>query len=211
VTIWARALAQNPASFRANWGYGAALQQQGRIAEAEPYLARSVALYPAFRTARRSWIECMLLLPAQDGWPFRALAAAEELTRQKDDDPYYRILLANALLQCGIASGDRAQIEQAEARALSCLQIAPPKALVFRLAARCRQELKDLPGALAHFDTALQHRLDFPSLRVERADVLRALGRGDEADRELKAAFARAPMDASVREAFARRYASPPR
>ena len=35
VTIWARALAQNPASFRANWGYGAALQQQGRIAEAE--------------------------------------------------------------------------------------------------------------------------------------------------------------------------------
>ena len=50
-----------------------------------------------------------------------------------------------------------------------------------------------------------------PSLRVERAEVLRAMGRVDEADRELKAAFARAPMDQSVRAAFERRYASPPR
>ena len=210
-TIWASALRQNPHSFRANWGYGAARQQLGLYAEAEPYLARSVAIYPAFRTARRSWVECMLQMPAQDGWPFRALIAAEELTRQKDDDPYYRILHANALLQCGIASGDRGYLERAEEQALSCLAIAPPKALVYRVAARCRQELADLPGALAHYDAALQRQLDFPSLRVERADVLRAMGRAQEADRELKAAFARAPMDQSVRAAFERRYASPPR
>jgi tetratricopeptide (TPR) repeat protein len=210
-TLWQGVLAQNPNSFRANWGCGAALLLRGEYASAEPLLARSVALYPAFRTARRSWIECMLILPMDQGWPFRALIAAEELARQKNDDPYYRILHANAALLVGIASDDRTQIETAERLALSCLLIAPPKALVYRLAASCRQRLHDLPGALAHLDTALARGLDFTALRVERSDLLRLLGREVEADSELRAMFKKAPMDGSVRAAMARRYASPPR
>src|SRR5262249_10090355 len=153
-------------------------------------LAHAVAIYPAFRTARRTWVECMLQLPAAEGWPFRAIVVAEELTRQKDDDPWYRMLHAQAELEFGIASGDRAAVAGAEQRALSCRQIAPPKALVWRVAARCRQQLDDAGGALAHLDTALARGFDQPALRAERAEVLRALGRADEADRELRAAFA---------------------
>jgi tetratricopeptide (TPR) repeat protein len=209
--LWRGVLAQRDNSFRAHWGLGAALLVRGEPAAAEAELAHAVAIYPAFRTARRTWIECMLQLPAADGWPFRAIVAAEELTRQKDDDPWYRMLHAQAELESGIAGGDRAAIADAEQRALSCLQIAPAKALVWRVAARCRQQAGDAQGALAHLDTALARGFDQPALRAERAEVLRALGRADEADHELRAAFARAPFDTAVRAAMERRYAVPPR
>jgi tetratricopeptide (TPR) repeat protein len=209
--LWRRVLAQRDGSFRAHWGLGAALLLRGEPAAAETELAHAVAIYPAFRTARRTWIECMLQLPPAEGWPFRALVVAEELTRQKGDDPWYRMLHAHAELEFGIASGDRRAIADAEQRALSCLQIAPPKGLVWRVAARCRRELGDPQGALAHFDTALEHGFDQPALRAERAEALRALGRAGEADRELRAAFARAPFDPAVRAAMERRDAVPPR
>jgi tetratricopeptide (TPR) repeat protein len=209
--LWRGVLAQRDNSFRAHWGLGAALLLRGQPSAAEAELAHAVAIYPAFRTARRTWIECMLQLPVAEGWPFRAIVVAEELTRQKGDDPWYRMLHAQAELAFGIASGDRAAIVDAEQRALSCLQIAPPKGLVWRFAAHCRQQVGDAPGALAHLDTALARGFDQPALRAERAEVLRALGRADEADRELRAAFARAPFDPVVRAAMERRYAVPPR
>jgi tetratricopeptide (TPR) repeat protein len=178
---------------------------------AEPRLARACAIYPAFRTARRAWAECLLRLPSGEGWPFRALVVAAELAAQKPDDPYYRMLHANALLQVGIAADRPTAFAEAEALALSCLQIAPPKALVYRLAADCRRRLGDAAGALAHFDQALAQGLDIPALRAERSEVLRELGRVDEAERELRAAFRAAPMDPGVRAAWERRAAPSPR
>lgn len=204
--LWRSALARDPLSFRAHWGLGLVHRQRGDLRAAEASLARAVAIYPRFRAARRTWVECLLNLPAGEGWPFRALVAAEELARQKDDDPYYRLLHANALLQAGMVREDPAMLLLAEERVLSCLLVGEPKALVFRLAAECRRQLGDLDGALAHHDRALALGLDFASLRAERSEVLRALGREDEADRELREAFQRSPTDGTVRAAWARRF-----
>jgi tetratricopeptide (TPR) repeat protein len=150
-------------------------------------------------------------MPAAEGWSFRALVVAAELSAQKPDDPYYRVLHATALLQAGSAGGEREYLETAERVALSCLQIAPPKALVYRLAADARGRLGDHAGALAHLDTALAAGFDLPALRAERSEVLRQLGRDGEADAELRAAFKSAPMDPSVRAAWERRHAAAPR
>jgi tetratricopeptide (TPR) repeat protein len=184
---------------------------RGDLPAAEPELAQACALYPGFRNARRAWAECLLRMPAAEGWSFRALVVAAELSAQKPDDPYYRVLHATALLQAGSAGGEREYLETAERVALSCLQIAPPKALVYRLAADARGRLGDHAGALAHLDTALAAGFDLPALRAERSEVLRQLGRDGEADAELRAAFKSAPMDPSVRAAWERRHAAAPR
>ncbi len=207
--LWRSALAAHPHSFRSHWGLGACLQSRGDFTAAQVELARACALSPGFRAARANWVETMLQLP--DAWVFRTVVVAEELARQKDADPYYRLLHANALLRAGMVAHDGALLDAAEARVLSCLEIAPPKATVYRLAAQCRRELGDVAGALAHQDAALAAGFDTAALRAERADSLRDLGRPSEADRELRLALQMAPMDPTVRDAWQRRHAAAPR
>ena len=136
---------------------------------------------------------------------------AEELLSQKDDDPYYRLLHANALLRVGILAEDPERIRAAEAGALSCLEVGKPKSLVFRLAAECRQRLGDLAGGLAHLNESVRRGLDPPALRAQRSELLRAMGRTEAADEELRAAYQQAPRDRTVRAAWLRRFFAAPR
>jgi len=209
--VWRAAIAVDDGSFRAHWGLGAALLQRGDAAGGAAALERACTLNPTFRAARASWIEAMLRLPSGDGWPARALAAATELVRQKDDDPYYRLLHARALLQMAAVTGDPATLRAAEARALSCHEVGERKATVYRLAAECRRRLGDPAGALQHLDDSIAAGLDQPALRAERSELLRALDRVAEADRDLRRAWQQAPLDPTVQAVWAHRTAAAPR
>jgi len=119
-------------------------------------------------------------------------------------------LSADACMQVGRASGDRDYFEQAEKFALACLDFAPPKALVYRLAANARRALGDLEGALAHLDACIAGGFDYVPVRAERATVLGLLGRTAEARRELRQLQSQAPFDPAVRQAM-QQLASPGR
>jgi len=125
-------------------------------------------------------------------------------------DPWARTLEVQALLQRGRVNADRDAFVQAETLALSCLQIAPPKGYVYRLAAMARRGLGDLPGALAHLDTSIANGLKAPEVRLDRVAVLRELGRHRDAQRELLTAQREAPGDAMVMAALAQ-FAAPVR
>jgi tetratricopeptide (TPR) repeat protein len=121
-----------------------------------------------------------------------------------------RTLQAQAHLQAGRVRGGREHFEEAERLALSCLQIATPKGYVYRLAATARRGLGDLEGALAHLDASIARGLRAPEVRLDRAAVLRELGRPRDARQELFTAQREAPGDPAVMRALLQ-LASPPR
>lgn len=210
VSLWRAELARNPESFPAWWGLGAAHLRNGRAALAIEPLATAVVLRPQHVEALSHYVEALVELPEGSRQPVRALAAAIGLAERMPKDPWIRTLLCRAHLQMGAATGDRAEFATAERVALSCLEIAPPKSFVYLLAAEARQRAGDLDGALALLDTSVQRGLDHVAVRLARATLLRGLGRGVEARRELARAQQMAPMDPAVLSAL-REAASPPR
>ena len=88
--------------------------------------------------------------------------------------------------------------------------IAEPKGYVYCLAAAARRGLGDLEGALAHLDASLRRGLDHVSVRLDRAAVLRLLGRLAEAQRELLKAQQQAPLAPQVQHAL-QQLGQPPR
>ncbi|HEU4419072.1 MAG TPA: hypothetical protein VFT55_09050 [Planctomycetota bacterium] len=93
---------------------------------------------------------------------------------------------------------------------MSCLLIAKPKGNVYRIAAEARRRLGDHDGALAHLDASIARGLDHFTVRLDRAAVLRDLGRHAEAWRELLQAQQSAPMEPAVMQAL-QEWAQPPR
>ena len=77
------------------------------------------------------------------------------------------------------------------------------------MASAARRGLDDLDGALAHLDRSLAKGLDHVAVRLDRAAVLRDLGRDPEAMQELMRAQQQAPTDPTVMQAL--RAARPPR
>lgn len=200
--LWQHELASRPTSWRAWWGLGTATLRTGDAPAAVEPLANAHALYPGHVDVLRNYTEALLGLPAGKAQPERALRAATELTEVAPVDPWARALLAEAHLLVGAANGDRAQFEAAERAALSCLEVGEAKGLVYRLAARARRGLGDLPGALAHLDESLAKGIDPVSVRLDRAAVLRDLGRPADAHRELLRAQRQAPFDPAVQAAL---------
>ena len=92
--------------------------------------------------------------------------------------------------------------DEAVAEAMHCLQIAPPKALVYRTAASARRLQGDLLAALQILDASLAHGLDHGSVLVDRSRVLKSLGRVGEARQDLLRAQRRDPFDAEVLRAL---------
>lgn len=208
--LWQVELAARPLSWRAWWGLGTANLRAGDVDAAIEPLARAHDLYPEQFDVLRNYAEALTRLPAERAQPFRALVVAERLHDRSPRDPWARTLLADACLQVGRASGEAAWFQRAEATALSCLDVASPKALVYRMAASARRGAGDLGGALAHLDASLARGLDPVALRLDRAALLRELGRHAEARRELLRAQQQAPMDPAVQHAL-RQAAQPPR
>jgi hypothetical protein len=212
--LWAEALAHAPDSFRSWWGLGTSRLRHGDVAGAIEPLAKAHALCPTHFDTLRNYAEALTSLPDADALPERALAIAGELHAKSPGDPWVRTVLAQAHLQAArVRGGDAAQghWEAAERLALSCLSIAAPKGYVYQLAAAARRGLHDLPGALAHLDTSIARGLGTVPVRLERADVLRELGRAGEARQELLRAQRDAPLDPRVLHALQRQHAAPVR
>ncbi|MCA8966248.1 MAG: hypothetical protein H6838_20580 [Planctomycetes bacterium] len=208
--LWQHEIAQHPLAWRAWWGLGTAQQRYDQpLAAVEP-LAHAHALLPQHFDLLRNYAEAVLRLPAGHEQPWRALVLTQELRERAPRDPWAHALSADACMQVGRASGDRDYFEQAEKFALACLDFAPPKALVYRLAANARRALGDLEGALAHLDACIAGGFDYVPVRAERATVLGLLGRTAEARRELRQLQSQAPFDPAVRQAM-QQLASPGR
>ncbi|MCA8950148.1 MAG: hypothetical protein KDE27_11645, partial [Planctomycetes bacterium] len=112
--------------------------------------------------------------------------------------PWARALAAQANLMAGRLLGEACYFEAAERHALSCLEVGAPKTFPFRLAAAAQNGRGDPAAALAHLDRCLALGLDHFSVRLMRAEALRALGRAADAQRELMLAQQMAPTEPSV-------------
>jgi tetratricopeptide (TPR) repeat protein len=200
--LWRDELAHNPSSFRSWWGLGTTLLRAGDVAAAIEPLAKAHALCPTHFDTLRNYTEALVSLPDAQADPERALQVAAELGNASPRDPWARTLLAQAHLQAGRVGLGSEHFEEAERLALSCLQIGKPKGYVYQLAAQARRGLGDLPGALAHLDTSIARGLAPVGVRLDRASLLRELGRPRDAQRELLTAQREAPGDATVMQAL---------
>jgi predicted Zn-dependent protease len=207
--LWRAELARHPTSFRAWWGLGTATLRAGDVAGSIEPLANAHALHPAHFDAHSNLCEALVSLPDQQAEPRRALAVAAQVAALSPGDPWVRTMHARACLQAGRVLGDRDAFANAEEIALSCLQIATPKGYVYRLAASARRGLGDLEGALAHLDASIARGLAPPEVRLDRAAVLRDLGRTADAQRELIRAQREAPMEPAVLHALQQLSAPP--
>lgn len=209
VALWRREVVHHPLSYRSQWGLGAALVRGGRVVEAVEPLAMAVDLAPNAVVPLRHYAEALVCLPDGAVVPWRAVAVTTRLLDVRAQDPWARSLVAQASLAVGRVTGDARWYSEAEGQALACLEVGPPKGLVFRLAAAACRGRGDLPAALAHLDRSIGLGLAPPGVRLDRASVLRDLGRAAEARDELLLAQREAPLDPAVLAAL--RAAAPAR
>lgn len=202
--LWRHALSLAGDSYRAHWALGLALVRHGELEPALRHLRVARGLYPGSAALWRSELEAWLEQPQDRQAPFRAVALAEELLDRQPDDPFHRILAARAMIQAGQRQHGRDWLARAEAMALSCLQVAPPKGLVYTTAAAARQAAGDLDGALALLDTSVARGLDHWTVLLERVELNERLGRRFEAERDVLRAQRQAPFEAAVQHAFLR-------
>ena len=141
---------------------------------------------------------------------FRSLGITDRYAARLPRDPWARSLQAQAHLQAGRVLGDAAWFASAERLALECLELGEPKGYVYRLAATARRLAGDTVGALGLLETSIARGLDHYSVRLDRAELLRALGRHREAHEELLRAQQQAPTDPAVMQALWQS-AQPPR
>lgn len=208
VRLW-RVEVDRSDSWRAWWGLGAAYLRQSDCARALEPLAEAYSRNGNHATLLRNYAEAVAALPDAAAEPHRALVVTSTYLTARPDDPWARALSAQAHLQAGRVLADRDAFIAAEQIALSCLDIAEPKGLVFRMAAAARRGLDDLDGALAHLDRSIALGRDHVSVRLDRVQVLRDLGRNREAMAELMRAQQAAPTDPNVIAAL--RATAPPK
>jgi len=208
--LWRAELAARPQSWRAWWGLGAASLRAGEVAAAREPLANAHTLCPLHVDVLRNYAECLVNVPDEVAEPFRSLGITDRFAARLPADPWARSLQAQAHLQAGRVLGDRAWFVSAEQLALSCLELAEAKGLIYRMAAAARRGAGDPAGALAHLETSIARGLDHFTVRLDRAELLRELGRHREAHNELLLAQRQAPIDPAVMRALFQS-AQPPR
>ncbi|MBM4060751.1 MAG: hypothetical protein FJ265_06615 [Planctomycetes bacterium] len=208
--LWQAELDARPMSWRAWWGLGTAHLRAGDATAGLAPIARAHELYPEHFDVLRNYAEALVRLPAASAQPVRALAVTGEFLRRAPRDPWARALHADAHLQVGRETGQARWFAEAERIALSCLEVGEPKGLVYRMAAAARRGAGDPEGALAHLDASIARGLAPTGVRLDRAELLRDLGRAAEARRELLRAQRDAPLDPAVQQAL-RQWAAPGR
>jgi tetratricopeptide (TPR) repeat protein len=208
--LWESDLALNPDSFQAQWGLGLCRRRYGDLLGALAPLERARQLRPRHYQMLTDYTEVLLRMLPEHATPPQALEVARHLNEVWPDDAWGRTLLVRAELAMGEAGHGREHFERAEARALSCLEVAPPKGYVWQLAAKARSGLGDRDGALRHLDTSIANGLATIGVRLDRAALLRDLGRLAEAQRELALAQQQEPLNPQVMQAIAQ-FAPAPR
>ncbi|MCA8955633.1 MAG: tetratricopeptide repeat protein, partial [Planctomycetes bacterium] len=210
-TLWRVELARNPDSQVALAGLAVCSMESGRFAEARPLLCKLVALHPERRDSRLNLAEVELQCGAE-GDPALADRHAAYLVQTWPRNPFYRLLRSRTLAALAQRTGDASGFDRAVAQALSCLEIATPKALVFRTAATARMLQGDFAAALELLEEGVRRGLGHADLQVQRSEVLRRLGRVAEARNVLLRARARDPFHGGVLAALAAiERAAPPR
>jgi len=200
--LWQHELAARPHSWRAHWGLGTAELRGGRVLAAVESLGHAHHLYDGHFDLLRNYAEALIQLPVAQRQPTRALVVAERLVATAPKDPWAHAVLAEAQFQYGRDQNAAEWFMASEATALRCLELGPPKALVYRLAAAACGARGDLQAALQHLDTSLARGLDHVSVRLDRAALLRELGQPQAAHRELLLAQRQAPTDPAVLQAL---------
>jgi tetratricopeptide (TPR) repeat protein len=195
--LWASELSRNPESKIAMSGMAVCCMEDRRFGEAKPYLEELVRVYPKRRDARMNLAEAELHM-GRDGKPENAVEQARYLVEHWDRNPFYRLLLSRSLTALGDRTGDAGHFQEAVDQAMYCLEIAEPKALVYRTAASARRTQGDLESALEILDRSLAHGLDHVSVLLDRSLTLQDLGRYAEARAELRIARYRNPFDTRV-------------
>lgn len=195
--LWTAELARNPESKIAMAGMSVCLIEQQRFAQARPYLEELVKTYPNRRDARLNLAEVELQMGA-DGDPAKAVLQARYLVEHWTQNPFYRLLLSRALAALGDRTGDADHFHAAVSAAMYCLEIAAPKALVYRTAASARRLQGEPLAALAILDSSVARGLDHASVLLDRSQILRDLGRYPEARRDLMRARQGDPFNPRV-------------
>lgn len=202
--LWEQVVAARPTSTRALCALGIGDLAAGDARTARQRLERAVGFYPRSWRARRYLAMAELALPREEGHCGLALVHAEHVKAQSPHDPFVRLLVAECLAAVGDQTGEVQWYRDAEREALSCLEIAEPKGLVYVTAARMRALAGDLRGALALVDTAIARGLDHSSVRLARCELLERDGRRDEAVAGVQAVLTRDPFDATAHALLAR-------
>lgn len=199
--LWEQVRAVRPDSVRALCGLALQEMQADRLEAARVLLEEAIARYPAHVPARQNLAEVNLRLPLEQARPWTALVMAEDLRERSPHDPLKRLLLARCATRLGEATGAAHWFDAAERHALSCLEIAVPKGLVYRTAAAAREKQGDLAAAIALLDRAVRAGLDHWSVLLHRSELLRRAGRTAEADADLFAAQRQDPFCPEIQAA----------
>lgn len=199
--LWRDCYERNPRSSKACYGIGVCLMREGDLEGARTWMERALEIYPAYVSARKNLAEIHLQL-GDRGDPRVALAHAEHVHLLSPRDPFYLLLLSRALAAVGVRTGEAHYFDRAVERALQCNEVADPKGLVYRTAARARREQGDQVAALALLDESIARGLDHVSVVLDRREVLLELGRHEEARKALSRAIAASPFDPRVLSAM---------
>jgi tetratricopeptide (TPR) repeat protein len=206
--VWADALAADPASPAALRGLAQAHQDDAKAAflagderrartelvAAQRLAFRALARAPRNRTVQEGLIRYELALGPELGRPLVAVVLAEELVARRPTDPFSRIRLSRALAAAAAATGERRFAVEADAAALSVLEIADEKGLVHRVAAEAWRAIGDHEAALRRIDEGMARGFDHWTVRLDRAEILRQLGRPAEAVAEARQVLAVEPF-----------------
>lgn len=209
--LWERVVATQPGSVRGLCGLALCHMERGGLEPALRLLERAVAIWPSHAAALRNLTELHILLSPQPGRALAAVVLSDRLVAAEPYNPFDRLLSSRALAALGAETGNAAWFDAAEAQALTCLEIAPPKGLVFRTAASARARQGRVDLALALLDRSLALGLAHSSVLLDRASYLKQLGRHAEAEQDLARAAVDGPFDPRVIELLRARSAGPGR
>ena len=203
--LWSTELARNPESRLAMAGLAVHCMEQGEYARAMPLLRVLVRTYPDRRDARVNLAEAAL----KTGDLTTAGTQTEYLVRKWPRNPFHLLLRSRALAAEGVVSKAAEQFDDAARHfdaavdaALSCLDIAEPKGLVFQTAARARQLQGDLDAAIDLLTLSVEEGLNHSSVLFDRSDLYLAKGMVDRARIDLSDILRREPFNLRAFEAL---------
>ena len=181
VTIWSDTVDKRPSNERAHNNLAWALQQQGRVGEANQHFARAVELRPDYVSARYNWGVALL----DQGHVEQAIAQFEAAVRLAPGHADALVNLGNALMQVQRAAEAVPQYEAA-------LKIRPGADVHYDLGVALIA--LDRPDeAAAHLRTALEMNPALPEAHYQLARGAEQTGQFAEAERQYAETLRLAP------------------
>jgi tetratricopeptide (TPR) repeat protein len=172
VALWADAVGHSPASAEARYNFAVALQDEGRLEEAEAQYRSALAIDPADAMSRNN-LGIVLRGRGADG--------LDEAIEQYEIAIRLEPRFVRAHVNLGEAIQAQGRLEEAMARYRTALGLDPrfPGAH-FNLAVALRA-LDRPQEAITHYEAALAGRPDWPEAHLNLGEALQRLGRVDEA------------------------------